>query len=639
MAAPLALKDRYRENTIFRQRLAWIASAIVVLSFLLVSRYFYLQIIRYRAFTSRAEANRVLTEPITPTRGLIVDRNGEILADNRPSFSLNIVKERTNNLNDTFEVLRQLVQISDEEIDKYRERLKQRDHKAFQSVPLRYRLTEEEMATIAVNEWRLPGVEIQAQLVRNYPKGELFAHSIGYVGSISDKDLDELADNDALSLYQGVFSIGKLGLERVYERNLFGTPGAQNIETDAHGRMLRALPGTLPPKPGDKLTLFLDTQLQQLAMDQLKGKRAAVVAIEVKTGGVVVAVSTPSFDPNLFVTGISTKDYNALRDDWQVPLLNRMLQGQYPPGSTIKPLMGLTGLENNIITPQFAIADHGYFQLPNDERLYRDWKKEGHGGSVNLHQAIAESCDTYFFTLGYKMGVDRIDDMFRQFGFGNKTGVDLTTEKSGVLPTREWKKARTRLPWFPGDTLNMSIGQGDMLVTPMQLAYATTIIASRGHRIVPRLVKQINDVTVPAVELEPVTLHQSNNWDPIFNGMMAVIHGPHGTASGIAHGLRYHMAGKTGTAQVIGIKQNEKYNAALVALRKRDHALFISFAPVEDPQIAVAVVVENGEHGSSGAAPIARAVLDGYLLTDKINPAKAGNKSDSSQTHDSIDDE
>jgi len=618
MAAHLTIKDPYLEKRIFRGRLLWVGGLIIVMTIMLLVRYFYLQIVEHKTFSTRADANRILTLPLPPTRGLILDRNGEILADSRASFSLSIVSERTVNLSDTINELKTLLNIRDDEIEKFEQRRKQRNHRPFEPVPLRYRLNDAEIAIVAVNEWRLPGVEVAAQLVRSYPFGDLFVHSIGYMSSINESDTEELAEEGKLDKYHGIFSIGKLGLERVYEDDLFGVPGGQNVETNARGQALRTL-DKKSPEPGKDLTLFIDRKLQQLAAEKLTDKRGAVVAIDVKTGGVVVAVSTPAYDPNLFVTGIGNAEYDALRDDWQIPLFNRILQGQYPPGSTIKPIIALAGLDYNVVTPTYSIVDPGWYRLPGDDRFWRDWKKEGHGSHVDIRQAITESCDTYFYRLGSQLGIDRLSSMMSSFGLGSKTGVDQTGERAGVLPSREWKAKKTKLPWFPGDTLNMSIGQGDMLVTPMQLANATSIIARRGQRIVPRFVKSINGVDTAMTTLPPLKLNQEANWNTVYEGMTAVIHGPHGTAAHLSKNITYHMAGKTGTAQVIGIKQNEKYNAALIELRQRDHALFIAFAPVENPQIAVAVVVENGEHGSSSAAPIAKAVIDQYLASQPIS--------------------
>lgn len=612
MAEYFALKDAYLESRLFRVRLTWLCSAIACMTLALIVRYFTLQVIRYDDFATRSDANRILSQAVPSPRGLIFDREGILLANSRASFSLNIVRERTDNLEQTLNDLQALITITPDQIQRFHKSFYKRGRRPYESMPLRYQLTDEEIAIIAVNEWRLPGVEVAAQLVRHYPLGKLTAHNIGYMGSINDDDLVKLEKDGKLHKYEGIYSIGKLGLERIYEDLLFGIPGARHVEVNARGQVLREI-GKQAPQAGKNFHLFLDKDLQQLTTEKLGDQRGGVVAIEIKTGGVVTAVSTPTFNPNLFVTGIAGKDYNALQENWQLPLFNRILQGQYPPGSTLKPVMALAGLEEKVVTPGYAIYDPGYFQLPGDKRQYRDWKKQGHGSQVNLNQAIAESCDIYFYRLGHQLGVDRISANFHQFGLGQKTGIDLTFERGGVLPTREWKKKRSGLPWFPGDTINISIGQGDMLVTPFQLAYMTSIIASRGKRIVPRMVERIGDQLTPLQELPPLVLRDDRNWDYIIKGMTDVVHGPRGTASHLSRNITYHMAGKTGTAQVIGIKQNEKYDAKLVALRNRDHALFIAFAPVEDPQIAVAVIIENGEHGSSAAAPVAKALIDAYL--------------------------
>ncbi len=619
MADPLTLKDYFLETRIIQSRLLWLLVVILFMTSVLVARYYELQINRHDTFVTLSDANRILTQSVAPTRGLIFDRQGKILAENQPSFSLNIVQERVADLDATLLLLQQLLSLSDKELEKFQQRLQKR-RRPYEPVPIRFRLSDEEIAIIAVNEYRLPGVEVKGQLVRHYPYGDLFAHSIGYVGSINVKEQRRINEQGLEKSYEGIYSIGKTGIERIYESLLLGESGAQKVETNARGRVLRVLEQELP-EPGDNLTLFLDAELQRIAAEQLKEHRGAIVAIEVDSGGVLAAFSAPAFDPNLFVTGISVKNYAALRDSWKLPLFNRVLQGQYPPGSTIKPMVGLSGLEHHVITPQFTINDPGYYQLPNDERLYRNWKREGHGSNVDLKQAIAESSDTYYYDLAYRLGIDRMSAFLAEFGFGEKTHVDQTSERSGLLPSREWKRKYRQLHWFPGDSLNVGIGQGDMLATPMQLAYATTVVANRGLRIQPRMLNSVNGQQRPAEVAEPLVLQQDENWDVIIDAMEEVVHGRNGTARGIGRGLEYRMAGKTGTAQVVGIKQGEEYDASLLDLQQRDHALFIAFAPIEAPKIAVAVVVENGEAGSTTAAPMARAVIDHYLLQQKTTQA------------------
>jgi penicillin-binding protein 2 len=616
MADPLTLKDHHKEARIFQGRLLFTLIIIIVLVGFLVTRYHHLQINRHADFTTKAEANRIHTQSIAPVRGLIYDRLGNLLSENQPSFSLNIVIERVADLDQTLEELQSLIEVTDNHISEFRKRLKQRSRRPYAPTPLRYNLSDEEIARLAVEEYRLPGLEVHAELVRHYPQKELFAHTLGYVASINERDLQRLEKDDRLSDYRGVFTIGKTGIERVYEDRLLGITGARHVETNAKGRVLETLEEN-PAIAGDNLTLFLDSNMQAVAAEKLSGFRGAVVALETKTGGVLTAYSNPSFNPNLFVTGINQKDYNLLRDSKDLPLFNRVLQGQYPPASTIKPMLGLAGLEHNVVTAGYTVNDPGWYQLPDEERFFRDWKKKGHGDKVDIDQAIAESCDVYFYDLAYRMGIDRMSEYLGRFGFGIKTGVDLTSESSGLLPNRNWKKKARGMPWFPGDTLNVSIGQGDMLATPMQLAVATAIIANRGERIRPRMVKKINNRELPPIKEAPLLLNNDSNWDIIIESMTNVVHGPRGTAKIISRKLDYKISGKTGTAQVIGIAQDEEYDAEEVALRNRDHALFIAFAPSEDPEIAVSVIVENGEHGSSTAAPIARAIIDEYFASKK----------------------
>lgn len=609
MADKLQLKDTYRERRIFNSRVVAAGIIFSVLVMILIARYFSLQITDHKMYSTQSERNRVQLQPIPPKRGLIFDRNGVLLAENRPSYSLTIVKERTDGLDKTIALLRQLIDIDDDDVKQFKEQLKRR--RPYEAVPLKLDLSEEEIAILAVNRYRLPGVSVDAQLTRYYPQGKLFAHVLGYVGRINEA---EQAKIDQVN-YAGTSEIGKIGVEEYYEKQLHGKVGFQNVETNARGRVLRVLERT-DPVPGKDLVLNIDTHVQKVAYKALAGRRGAVVAIDTRTGGVIAMVSSPSFDPNLFVGGISSKHYRALRESRDLPLFNRALQGQYPPGSTIKPFFALAGLHYGVITPQYAIRDPGWFQLPDDNRLYRDWtwktRHAGHGNHVQLDQAITESCDTYFWDLAYKLGIDRMHDFTQAFGFGAPTGVDNTGERSGLLPSRAWKRATKHLPWFPGETLNVGIGQGYMLATPMQLATAVAVIANHGVRFTPRLLKQIGNQPVAAPYRMAVKLKDSY-WNDVINAMTHVISSVHGTAHNIARGAKYIMAGKTGTAQVIGIAQDEKYDADQVAKRQRDHALFVGFAPADNPKIAVAAIIENGEK-STHAAEIVRKVFDAYLL-------------------------
>jgi penicillin-binding protein 2 len=550
----------------------------------------------------------VQLQPLPPRRGIIFDRNGVVLADNAPSFSLTITKEKVGDLNKTIALLRSLLPIDDDDVDKFMDRME--DRFPYQSVPLKFRLTEEQIAILAINRYRLPGVEVEAEFVRSYPYGALLAHALGYVGRISEKELQGLK-GEQVQNYAGTNYMGKLGVERYYEDALHGKVGYQNVETNARGRVLRVLERN-EPTAGDDVQLYLDVKLQQVAQDAFGDNRGAAVAIDPKTGGVLALVSTPSFDPNLFVTGIPGPIYRELRDSIDMPLYNRALQGTYPPGSTMKPFYALAGLFYGAITPSTRVSDPGFYQLPNDSRQYRDWKRGGHG-SVDVYEAIAQSCDVYFYDLAHKLNIDKLHDFAVQFGFGSPTGVDNTFERGGVMPSREWKRKTMKQAWFPGETLSAGIGQGYVLATPLQLAVATATIANRGERFEPRFVKSVGGHDIPVPEAQHVDLPK-DVWNTVIEGMREAVHGEHGTAKGIGKDIGYTMAGKTGTAQVVGYAQGIKYDASQVAKRKRDHALFIAFAPVDDPKIAIAVLVENGEHGASAAAPIARKIADMYLL-------------------------
>ena len=604
MSDNLRLKDPHTEQRLFRNRMAVAIVGVVVLMGVLVARFYDLQVVNYQDYRTQSDQNRIQVRPVPPTRGLIYDRNGLLLADNRPSYTLSIVRERVRDLDATLEAIGQLVQLGDGDVEKFKRRLPRR--RPFQPVPLRYRLTEEEIARISVNEFHLPGVSVEAELVRYYPENALFAHSVGYVGRISDRDLAKFTEED-VRRYSGTQSIGKVGLEASYEDVLLGEVGYENVETNARGRVLRVLERN-DPKPGSELTLHLDARLQQVATDALGENRGAVVAIDVKTGGVLAFVSKPSFDPNLFVTGISFNDYRALSDSLDVPLFNRAVQGQYPPGSTLKPMMGLGGLAAGVITEETEVPDPGYYKLPNDPRIYRDWKRWGHGKHVDLIQGLAQSCDVYFWDMAARWNIDGMHDIATRFGLGAKTGIDLPIERTGLFPSRAWKRGARGVPWFPGDSLNAVLGQGFVLATPLQLAVMTATIANRGTHYRPQVVMAMDGIEQPPEVLHHVDA-KPEYWDLVFEGMEAVVYSLHGTGKKAGADLDFRVAGKSGTAQVVGIAQGERYDSEALKERHRDHALFIAFAPVDDPQIAVAVLVENGEKGGGVAGPVAREVL------------------------------
>lgn len=610
MAPKSALRDHIRENRLFLNRIVAAGIVVALLTAVLIVRLFYLQVVEHDTYTTLSHNNRVNIEPIGPTRGLIYDRNGVLLAENRPTFSLEIVPERMEDLEGALERLAKLIPIEESDLARFERGLHQK--RRFEGVPLRVRLSEEEVARFAANRHLFPGVEIEARLTRHYPLGALTAHALGFVGRINERELQRIDPSN----YAATQHIGKVGVEKHYEALLHGTVGYQQVETNARGRVLRVLERT-PPVPGSNLYLSLDSGLQQVATAALGENRGAIVALDVRTGAVLALVSTPAYDTNLFVNGIDPETYKALQESPDQPLFNRSVRGQYPPGSTIKPFIALTGLEYGVTTPEFAIFDPGWYQLKGDSHKYRDWKRWGHG-LTDMRKAIVESCDTYFYDLGFKLGIDRMHEFLSGFSLGQETGIDMDEELPGLLPSRTWKRGARGQPWYPGETLITAIGQGFMLTTPLQLANATATLASRGRGMTPRLAHAIQD---PAGETHvqpprphpPLTLRNPAHWDTVVAAMEAVVRSSRGTARRIGGDAPYPIAGKTGTSQVFGIKQDEKYVEEEVALRLRDHALFVGFAPVADPRIAVAVIVENGGHGSSAAAPLARAVMDYYM--------------------------
>jgi penicillin-binding protein 2 len=603
------LKDPHRESRIYAARTIAAILLVVGLLGIILARYHTLQIVEYETYRTQSDRNRVQLQPLPPKRGLIYDRNGVLLADNRPSYLLSIVRERVPDLDATLAELQALVPVSESDLENFRKKLARR--RPYEAVPLRFRLTEQERAWLAVNRYRLPGVVVEAQLLRHYPHGELFSHALGYVGRINEREALELDASD----YRGTFHVGKVGVEKFYEDVLHGEVGYQNVESNAHGRVLRVLERH-DPTPGADLVLHLDIRIQQAAYDALGDRRGAVVAMDPRTGGILALVSTPGFDTNLFVNGISSVDYSALRDSLDVPLFNRAIQGQYPPGSTIKPFMAMAGLESGLVTPETTVPDPGWYTLPGDSRKYRDWilriRGTGHAPRVDMTMAIAESCDVYFYDLARRLTIDRMAEYLQPFGLGARTGVDTTNERPGVLPSTNWKRGAMAQAWYPGETLSAGIGQGYMLTTPMQLAVATSVMASQGERRTPRFLMAINGEPEAAPALEPIVA-SPDYWQAVYVGMLEVVHGKRGTAKKLSKGIQYSMAGKTGTAQVIGIAQNAVYNEDEVAERHRHHGLFIAFAPVEAPTIAVAIIVENGG-GSSAASPVARKVIDTWLL-------------------------
>ncbi|HLA75045.1 MAG TPA: penicillin-binding protein 2 [Gammaproteobacteria bacterium] len=610
------IRDYIRETRLFGDRIKVALVFTLVLVVAVIARLVYLQIFNHEHYTTLSQNNRISIVAIPPSRGLIYDRNGVLLAQNLPSFSLEIVPEQVKNLNATLAELGKIIAISDSDLKRFRRVLYQK--RTTNGVPLRFHLSEEEVARFAIDRPRFPGVDVSAGLSRHYPMGSLAVHAIGYVGRINEDELPQLDTSN----YSGTLHIGKAGIEKSYEDVLHGKVGFEQVETNAQGRRLRILSRTTPVS-GKNLYLNIDARIQNLAEAALGERRGAVVAIDVKTGAVLALASTPGYDPNPFVNGIDAKDYAALSTSIDQPLYNRALRGLYPPGSTAKPFIGLGGLELNVVTPQHSNFCPGFFTLGGHSHRYRDWKKAGHG-TVDLEKAIVESCDVYFYNLAQALGIDRLHDFMSQFGFGSRTQIDISGELGGVMPSQQWKRRSYNQPWYPGETIITGIGQGYTLVTPLQLAVATATLANGGAHMKPRVVFGTQDPLSQAITpLQPVSLNtipvnKAANWTSVISAMTQVVHGARGTAHGISANLAYSMGGKTGTAQVFGIKQNEKYSEKNTAERLRDHALFIAFAPADQPQIAVAVIVENGSHGATTAAPIARLVMDQYFLDHPV---------------------
>lgn len=581
------------------------------------ARMAWLQLDRHDYFSTRSDDNRMRIQVVPPVRGLIYDRNGVILAENLPSYRLEVVPEQVDDMEDMLIRLAPLVDIREEDLERFHKRRKRSPR--FRGVPLRFLLTPEEVARFEVNRAHFPGVQIVAGLTRNYPLGASAAHLVGYVGGITETDL---AGRDP-EQYRGSTHIGKTGVEYSYEDVLHGIPGSRVIEANAAGRFLRELEYN-SPRDGKNLYLSIDARLQIAAEAAMGEEEGAIVAIDPNNGEVLALVSQPTYNPQLFVEGISHKDYQALLHDPGRPLFNRALRGQYPPGSTTKPLMSLAGLEYGVVNKHTRKYCPGYFQLGNRPRKYRCWQRRGHG-SVDMDFSIFQSCDVYYYHLGETLGIDRIHSFLSRFGLGQKTGIDLPREKAGVLPSQEWKRAALNQVWYPGETISAVIGQGFFTATPLQLAHATSQIAKKGHGYKPHVLLATEDrlssekTAFTNQAFGPIELRRPVHWNEITHAMELVVHGQRGTARRIGEGVTYRIAGKTGTSQVAGLKQDEEAPDMEDVIRKlRDHALFVSFAPADKPEIAVAVLVEHGGSGSGAAAPVARKVLDAWLV-DRVN--------------------
>ena len=619
-----SIKDVHSERRLFLARVILAAVVSIVLLGTVVARLIQLQVADHELFAEKAQGNRVRIEPVPPIRGLVFDRKGRVIAENLPAYQLELIPEQVDDLDDTLNRLAAINLIEFEDIPRFKELSRSGPH--FKPVTLKFRLTEEEIANFAIQRPRFPGVDFRPRLVRHYPDGELVAHAVGYVGALNTDDLQRL---DSAS-YAGTSHTGKTGVESSFESDLHGDAGYRHLITNARGRqvpgdsseLLDSLPVDQVPVPGANAYLSIDLDLQRIAAKALEGHRGALVAIDPLTGEILALVSAPAFDPNLFAVGMSTSQYRELRENPDMPLFNRAVRGAYPPGSTIKPMLALAALETGATNLTRKTICHGYFQLPGNEHRYRDWKPEGHG-PVDLHDAIEQSCDVYFYGISVDIGIDDMHDYLDRFGLGTKSGVDVGGESSGLVPSREWKKAnfrdRDNQRWYHGETVIASIGQGYMLATPLQLASAAAALATRGQRYRPHMVAAIEDpltgerrMTRPE-RLPDVEISNEFYWENVIGAMHDVMQGPRGTARAVGFGAPYEMAGKSGTAQVVSIAQDEEYDDAELEERLRDHALFISFAPLDEPRIAVALIVENGESGSGVAAPIAKAIMDEYL--------------------------
>jgi penicillin-binding protein 2 len=632
MARGVHIKDHWSEQRLFDHRAIVAGALIVLLTLGLLGRLFLLQVIRHDYYAELSQGNRVRTEPIPAARGLILDRHGEVVAGNQPAYQLELVPEEVPNLQAALDGLVQLDLIRAEDVDELKKTIRSR--RAFDSVPVRLRMSDEDVARFAVRRFEFQGLDIKTRQTRSYPNGDLGVHALGYVGAISEADLAHI-DRAA---YSGTALIGKQGVESAFETKLHGVNGSREILVNAQGRSVDKQGAFIPtlrthaPTAGDDIVLAMDLKTQRTAEAALAGRRGALVAIDPNNGDVIAMTSRPGFDPNLFGRGITKAEYNGMKDDIDTPLLDRAMRGVYPPGSTVKPVIALAGLAYHIVDPDQTRFCAGQFHLPGSAHLYREGKG-GHHGWMNLVEAIAKSCDVYFYGLADQIGVDKIAAFMSPFGFGRTTGLDISGELKGLLPTRDWKASYFKRPadkvWFPGETVNFGIGQGYLNVTPLQMAHYVSVLASRGKVWKPRLVTGFRDsLTGQAKPLAPIrepdiTLATPEQWVRIYAGMVGAV--THGTAAlAVGKNAAYAIAGKTGTAQVFSVGQNEKYNEKTVAERLRDHSWFIAFAPADKPRIALAVIVENGGWGASAAAPIARKVLDSYLLDDqgKLKPAE-----------------
>ena len=613
MEKRVTIKSERKECRLFLSRAIVAFILVFVTIALILVRLVFLQVTQFDYYTTLSKENYQKRIPIPPVRGLIYDRNGALLADNHIEYVLAAKRDDVKDMDGTLKRLMQLLPITAQDVAKFKQKL--RVNSRFQAVVLRKNMTEEEIATFSANRLRFEGFKVSVRMQRNYPLGSVASHLLGYVGRIDKKDLVNVDNAE----YRGSTHIGKTGIEKYYEARLHGKAGYKLTEVDAHGKPQLKLDDKAPIA-GEDLYLSIDLELQIKAEELLREHNGAVVAIDPQNGDVLAMASMPTFDPNLFVNGISYANYNALRDNIDRPLFNRALQGTYPPGSTIKPMAALSGLNAGIVSPTSTIVAKGFFQIPGNRHRFRCWKKSGHG-HISLNRAIYQSCDVYFYDLAFRMGIKRYSKAMGRFGFGVKTGIDLPSERSALMPTSEWKRKRYGKFWYPGDTVNAGIGQGFFTATPLQLAHATATLATHGRKVRPHVLRAVRvsrnlPEKLVTPELMPsIGVTKIRYWDDVIRGMVNVVHGKHGTARSSGAGAKYRFAGKTGTAQVFGIAQNKAYNASKLKKKLHDHSLFVAFAPLDNPRIAIAVIAENAGGGSKVAAPLGRKLLDTYLLT------------------------
>jgi penicillin-binding protein 2 len=607
------IRDHTAEANLFARRTVVAIVFVSLLMLVIIINLYKLQVTQYEDYQTRSNGNRIQVLPVAPNRGLIYDRNGVILAENKPVFSLEITPEKVDELDETLEQLSALMSLTDAEVNAFKKQMKQQ--RRFKPISIRQQLSHDDVALFSAKQHQFPGVSIEARLSRYYPFKDTLTHMLGYVAKINKKDLEKLRQSEQLSNYAATHDIGRQGVERFHEETLHGKVGYQQVEVNNRGRIIRVLSFD-PPTPGRDIVLNIDINLQKKAQEVLAGRRGSVVITDPKTGGVMALYSSPSYDPNLFVHGISTKDYSKLLQSKDSPLLNRATQGRYPPASTIKPHLALLGLETGEIDETTTIKDRGTYRLKNVDHVWRDWKKWGHG-DVDVTKSVEVSCDTFYYDLAFKLGIDRISDSMKQFGFGSRTGIDLHEESGANMPSRGWKRARFGEPWYIGDTIPVGIGQSFWNATPLQLAQSLNFLVNKGKKHTPRLILgyMVEGAVdpIPVVMQEPIQMIDEKNWDVILDSLYGTVNREHGTAHTAFRGTDYVSAGKTGTAQLFSVAQDAEYEEENVSARLRDNAMYVGYAPYSEPEISLSLVIENAGGGSSNAAPAARTIMDYYF--------------------------